>query len=312
METAVLPVPDVPPVVARRAVEWILELQTSNEPATTHAAISAWCCDHPDHQKAWEHVEHLNRQFNVLADPGRAEVAQRALAVSHLSRRHALKALSLLLVTGAYGLGEAGLLNRLQADYYTAKGEQRHLTLAGVDINLNSGSALRVRSQDAVQLLEGEVYIKARSDAFSVQVAQGGVQASEATFSLRYKGDQCRLTVYKGQVDLTIDAGNCRLNAGESTLFTRQGWTPFSVVDADEVAWTEGVIVARAMPLVQFVAELGRYRSGVLRVDPAVAHLSVSGTYPIAQTDQALYTLTAALPVRVHTVTRYWVSILPA
>jgi transmembrane sensor len=63
------------------------------------------------------------------------------------------------------------------------------------------------------------------------------------------------------------------------------------------------------MPLGEWVAELGRYRRGVLRCDPAVAGLRVSGAFPLDDTDRALQLLADTFPVRHVWRTRYWVSV---
>ena len=60
-----------------------------------------------------------------------------------------------------------------------------------------------------------------------------------------------------------------------------------------------------------FTAELARYRPGLLRCDPAVAALPVSGAFQLADTDAALTALAASLPVRIELRTRWWVSIGP-
>lgn len=65
------------------------------------------------------------------------------------------------------------------------------------------------------------------------------------------------------------------------------------------------------MPLGQFLDELGRHRRGVLRCDPAVAELPLTGVFPLADTDRVLAALQQSLPVEVYGVTRYWVTVRP-
>ena len=82
-------------------------------------------------------------------------------------------------------------------------------------------------------------------------------------------------------------------------------------LDARIVDWTRGVIKAERMSLASFAAELGRYRPGLLRCDPEVAQLEVSGAFQLHDTDQALHALTQVLPVEIRYRTRYWVTIAP-
>ncbi|MOA40347.1 fec operon regulator FecR [compost metagenome] len=72
------------------------------------------------------------------------------------------------------------------------------------------------------------------------------------------------------------------------------------------------MLVVSRMRLDDFLAELGRYRRGRLGCDPAVAHLLVSGAYPLADTDRVLAALTSSLAVQVHFLSRYWVTVRPA
>ena len=55
----------------------------------------------------------------------------------------------------------------------------------------------------------------------------------------------------------------------------------------------------------------GRYRPGLLRCDPAVAPLRVSGAFQLHDTDAVLAALPATLPVSVRYRTSYWVTIGP-
>lgn len=71
------------------------------------------------------------------------------------------------------------------------------------------------------------------------------------------------------------------------------------------------MLYAERMPLPDFVAELARYRPGILRCDPALAALTVSGAFQLDDTDAALRALAATLPLRVDTRSRYWVTLTP-
>ncbi|MCD0506295.1 Fe2+-dicitrate sensor, membrane component, partial [Bordetella petrii] len=76
--------------------------------------------------------------------------------------------------------------------------------------------------------------------------------------------------------------------------------------------WLRGVLHARDMRLDGFAAELARYRPGLLRCDPDVAALRISGTFQLHNTDGTLQALPALLPVQVRYLTAYWVTLAPA
>ena len=87
---------------------------------------------------------------------------------------------------------------------------------------------------------------------------------------------------------------------------------PAAPLDAAALTWEHGMMVARNMRLDDLLAELGRYRPGVLRCHQAVAGLTVSGAFPLKDTDASLRLLQDTLPIRISSLTRYWVAVEPA
>lgn len=85
-----------------------------------------------------------------------------------------------------------------------------------------------------------------------------------------------------------------------------QDITPLA--DASD-AWTRGMLMALDWPLRRLVAELGRYRPGYLACSEAVGNLRVTGAFRLDDTDTVLENLATSLPVRVQSLTRYWVRI---
>ena len=71
------------------------------------------------------------------------------------------------------------------------------------------------------------------------------------------------------------------------------------------------MLVVERMRLADFLAELDRYRPGYLRCDPQVADLRVSGAFPLRAPDDVLALLAETLPVRLRSMSRYWVTVLP-
>ena len=74
----------------------------------------------------------------------------------------------------------------------------------------------------------------------------------------------------------------------------------------------DGLLEVRNQALAEGLDALRAYRSGVLRVDPAVAGLRVSGLFRLDDSDQALDALARTLPIRVARRTDLWVSVGPA
>jgi transmembrane sensor len=79
-----------------------------------------------------------------------------------------------------------------------------------------------------------------------------------------------------------------------------------------EFAWTNGVLVADGMRLGEFLAELARYRPGLLSCAPELENLPITGTFRIQNTDLVLEALAASQNLKLDYRTRYWVKVLPA
>lgn len=265
------------------------------------------------------HAALTDAQLDAVRHPAAAQTLRSA--PPRRPPRAARRALLGLLVgggIGAYALRQTPQWQYSVADHRTARGERRQLTLAdGTRIMLGSASAIDVRySPQArqVRLLAGEIFIVTASDharPFTVQTAQGTVRALGTRFSVREADEGIRVAVEQGAVEIRPAAGApaVRLDAGQQSRFNRAGADAARPLDANAMAWTRGLLVAERMPLSDFLAEVSRYRRGVLRADPAVRALVVSGVYPLDDTEQILDTLPQSLPVTLSRTTRWWVTL---
>ncbi len=99
------------------------------------------------------------------------------------------------------------------------------------------------------------------------------------------------------------------LVAGEGVDFDSHRIGAIHLYRSTDAAWINGQLIVLDAPLGDVIAELGRYRSGVLHCDERAARLRVSGTFRLDSTEAVLANLKASLPVSVSYFTRYWVSI---
>ncbi|MBL4783146.1 MAG: FecR family protein [Porticoccaceae bacterium] len=318
---------DTPPEIAQRAVEWLLEWQSADDPDTTWQALHEWRQQHSQHERAWQQIEAINKKFNHLSSRDNATLAQTTLTATSspnaaLSRREAIKTLGLCALVGGGGwlIAQRQPWQDWQADHHTGVGEQRHIKLVdGSGITLNSDSAIKVRyglSERRLVLLKGEVYIRTAAAAtpLIVAVPQGILQPLGTRFSVRQLGQRCRVAVYQGRVRAAPQAHSQAVivDSGQSLTFTpSQCSEPVPVSEAD-AAWTQGMIVANNMYLSNFIAELNRHRRGYIQCAPEIAHLPISGTYPLNRVDEVLAALPRALPVRLQMYTPYWLRIVAA
>lgn len=303
--------------VAEQAVHWLVELQEGRPDPQHQAAWQRWLEADAEHRRAWEHIQQVNQRLRGVPAP----LAHATLkAPPSAARRRALKALLLLGVASATGLGlrQQQLLPPLLADYRSPFGERRQMPLDdGSQIHLNSASAVDIaftQERRLVHLLEGEILLRLAPDPrpLYITTAQGVVIAQQGRLDVRQLHGRTQVAVLEGAASLSPQAQRgypLRLAAGLQASFDSATCSPPVATDANTGAWVDGMLIATQMRLGDFIDELGRYRRGHLQCDPRLADLRISGSYPLNDTDRILQMLEVALPLRVKRITRYWVSL---
>ncbi|KIY41932.1 hypothetical protein TZ03_04265 [Pseudomonas sp. 10-1B] len=305
--------------VVAQAIDWRVRLASGLAPVEELEACVRWRRLHPSHEQAWQRLAVFDGRLGGMPPP------QASQALRYRDRRTVLKGLALLLggtaLAGGTSLGLHG--TPWLAEQRTATGERRRLALPdGGWLQMNSGTALDLAfdsQQRRVRLLAGEIMIQTGKQGaerpFWVDTPMGRLQALGTGFTVRLGEDSVLLAVEEGAVAVRPSAGQqtaAVVHAGEQARFDRQGVFAAQPLDRDALAWREGYLVVRQWPLARLCAELGRYRSGVLRCDPTVADLLISGVFPVGETDRALAALGHSLPVRARYLTRWWVTLEPA
>ncbi|MEX5554988.1 FecR domain-containing protein [Pseudomonas pergaminensis] len=313
--------PNADPRLVDQAIQWMITLRFNVADDASTAAFERWLHTSAEHQQVWQRVATMNDDFNQLP----AQVGRHALrgARQRISRREGLKLLGLF--AGAAGLTWLGRdytpLPALMAEHRTATGERRWVGLSdGSRIQLNSASAIDTAftsERRLVQLRQGEILVDTGVDKrpFWVQTRDGHLRALGTRFLVREEAQGTLLAVQQGAVAVFANGNetNARqvLNPGEHVVFNRNGIRPAVANGLDPWAWSDGVISAHNMRLDDFLAELGRYRNGLLRCSEAVAGLRVSGTYQLEDTDQVLGLVAQSLKLDVTYRSRYWVTFSP-
>lgn len=314
---------------ADAAADWLTLLMSGEVGDAQRQQWRQWRQAHADHEAAWQHVEAVTGRMKSLE----SAPAYAALSPYAANGRPALaarrRATRMLLwggiATGAGLLGSrTGVWQTSTADYRSGTGEQRNLTLEdGTRLKLNTDSAVNLRfdaTQRRILLVAGEIMIATRHEPaladprpLLVATAEGTIRSLGTRFTVRQQDGWTHVAVQESAVEIAPRSGNARrLHAGEQTRFNRDAVEPPQSADAHADAWARGQLVADEQRLSDFLAEVGRYRTGILRVDPQIAGLRLSGVFPLADTDRILATLPSVLPVRVQWRTRYWATIVPA
>jgi transmembrane sensor len=313
---------DPAPDVVAQAIDWRVRLASGVAPSDDYDACVRWREQHPSHEQAWQRLAVFDGRLAGMPLPQVSQALRQA--PGQRDRRAVLKGLALLLGGSALlGGGSLGLRGTpWLAGQRTATGERRRLQLPdGGWLQMNSGTALDLAfdsQQRGIRLLAGEIMVqtgKAGAERpFWVDTPMGSLQALGTGFSVRLADDSALLAVEEGAVSVRPAASAqaaAIIEAGEQVRFDRQRLFATQPLDRDALAWREGFLVVRQWRLAQLCAELGRYRSGVLRCDPAVADLLISGVFPLDEPDRALAALGRSLPVRARYLTRWWVSLEP-
>ncbi|WP_449429891.1 FecR domain-containing protein [Pseudomonas putida] len=301
-----------------QAIDWLVKLRFDSPSPRTERQFQQWLASHPQNALAWQRVSNLGDELAGLPKA----LSRRTLDASQRqrsTRRDHLKLLALLAVGSSLGWAarEPLGLPQLLADSRTATGERKKLQGSdGSHIQLNTASAIDLRystEQRLLELIRGEISLDSNASdnrPFHIDTRIADMDTRNGQLLLRENDEGLLLAVRRGEVTLFPTSPSPRLvRSGEVLQISPAGALQAVSLHSDPWGWTDGVLSVQQMPLADFVAELARYRRGLLRCAPEVADLKVSGTFQLADSEQILQLLARSLPVRVDYRTRYWVSI---
>lgn len=306
------PVPDARQAV-RAAAQWLALLESGSASEQDRANLQRWRDSCVSHEQAWQKAQALRQRFASLPS---------ALALKSLDRPEPGRRVVLMRALGAVALVPAVWLISRQlpldvwrADLHTATGERKQVRLAdGSSLQLNTASAVDVDLQSRrLKLIEGELSLKVPgASPLTIQTEFGQIIVSQGEVCVRQEARGCRVSVYNGAVQLQpLQGPALALRSGQQVSLQATGVGPISPFDVLAPGWREGVLMAKNQPLGDFLRELSTYRPGVLRWEPELEALRVTGSFRLDDTDRVLALLAASLPLEVHSRTRYWVTLLP-
>lgn len=314
-----------------QAIEWQLLQSSGQATSNDKRRMAAWLAEHPDNARAWRQLGELDQQLHAAS----GQTVRRLLMQPRKAlRKQATTLLSLAVLIGI-SLScwhQYKPVAGLWSDYATATGERRKITLPDNSvIYLNTRSAIDVAFDDThrtIKLRSGEIHVETahgnpkENRPFVVETRDGSLRALGTQFIVR--------TIEEGGTLLTVTqsavlakptqcpaelisacAAGLRVNAGKSVMVYPDHLSAPGPSDSNADAWKDGMLAVNNARLDDVVREISRYRLGTITVDPAIANLRVSGTFPLADTDYALSTLVAVLPVDIHQRTPLWISLKP-
>ncbi|RTL63024.1 MAG: DUF4880 domain-containing protein [Hyphomicrobiales bacterium] len=304
----------------RAAIEWIVRLTPGSATEQDVAAFRHWCAQNPAHARAF--VE-MRRVWQAMSVAGGKIIAANAvpdnraepLPVHWLTRRAMLGG---ALAASAAGAGYFAFnpplklwpaLPELTADYRTATGERRQITLAStssIEMNTQTSIGLRANGPDGerIALLSGESLIQAKSRNLQVVAAAGTVSATNATFNIRRDGEKVTVTCLDGRVTVDCKAVVVHLANEDQVTYSDGGFSPALKIDASLVtSWREGYLVFEDKPLAQVIDEVNRYRRGrIIVANSQLSRRLVNGRFYLARLDEVVDKIKNAFGARVTTL----------
>ncbi|MDO5101560.1 MAG: FecR domain-containing protein [Lautropia sp.] len=217
----------------------------------------------------------------------------------------------------AAGLVDEGVAwRRLVADYRTEVGAQRHVRLDDrTQLLLNTRTAVDVSESSGalqIRLLTGELLLDQKPGATRptiIQTPQGEVRTQGGRLVIRRQDAETAIDALAGAAQVLParrSAQQGRVEQGQHLVFSRQHVGQPGAIQHDQIAWVDGLIIARDMKLADFVQALQRYSGARLHCDPSVASLLVSGNFPITDLKRVFAWLTTTLPLKVEEQGTQW------
>ena len=304
--------------VRDEAARWFVRLQDPAIDVDERQRFERWRQEHPQHadefqvlQGMWAAADLLPAaRLQALCDTPSVRSRRRPLL------RYAVAASVLVVALGFTLINGLNSPATYSADYATAFGERRHVTLPdGSVVELNSRSRLQVRyakDRRSLELTAGEAMFSVEHDRhrpFVVEAGNGRITVTGTRFDVRRDVGETRVVVEQGTVKVQgreAAVGDFRsLTAGLAARVDRQGrvTAAYAVNPAELTAWRSGKLVFNNASLREVVEEVTRYRDKPLTVsDEKVASLRLTSVFKSDDTDALLKALPNILPVAVRTL----------
>ncbi|WP_350580525.1 FecR family protein [Pseudomonas sp. HY2-MNA-CIBAN-0224] len=311
----------VTPEQERTALRWLSVLHDQPD-SGDQATFSRWLHADPAHAEAyaqaqvvWELSEVAG---NTLANE-EALVMQRYLSQMNVSRRHRLArwssglavAACLLLMVGVFaGWQPMRWLNDLGADYVSAPGQVRTLTLADQsEVTLGADSAIAVNfsgNERHVELRRGVAFfhVTHTGQPFVVDADGGEARVLGTEFEVRLQPRGAQVTVLSGRVGVKADkqAPQQILTADQQVAYAAGTADTVHRVDSlAQLGWRTGWLTYYKTPLADVVADLKRYYPGqIVLLNAQLGERRISGSFPSQDPQTVINSLQGVLGFEQH------------
>lgn len=306
-EGSFMPIEDGANARRDQAVDWLLRLQQAPADEVLRAQFVQWCEADTANAKAYGKAERVWQLTGRLAPatseswpPATAPVAPhtaqpRPVARPRRVRRWVAAAIAACLVVAL----APSLILGWQADYQTASGETRDVTLSdGSVVQLDSHSAIAVDfsgQRRDVRLLVGQAFFKVKPDKsrpFHVRAKAMQITVTGTAFNVDLDRDGMSVAVQNGSVNVQDwQAGRAlaSLVPGQRLSY-RGGQADLATFAPTQAApWRQGQLIADDLPISEVVEQLRRYVPGLIVLNDAeLGAQRVTGVYDLRKPQAAL------------------------
>ncbi|AOA57032.1 FecR family protein [Acinetobacter larvae] len=302
--------------ILEQAAEWLVRLEEGPLNSSEELLFQHWLAQSPLHQKLWQRAEKLQRKLHHRADYLPDHMAKRFLQAQKPAHPMLFKNLVLLLgITGIIGSGYFVVRTQAwDADYRTAYGEQRQITLAdGSVLTLNSKTAIDIdyaQNERAIHLRYGEVYIETGKDRqqrpFHVYGQHGRLLALGTAFAVQQHEKKSTLwvTEHAVRIDTQYSHQQQTLAAGYQVEYDNHKIFNAQPLQTEQLLWRKGLLLANRYSMAQFSAMLTENYGVRVQLDPQqqqqLAKIEISGTFPSNDLNRTLQLLVTTYPVAIE------------
>lgn len=289
--------------LAEEALEWLVQLHSGEASLDDWAGYDAWKAKDADRRAAAAWAEKLWAGLGPAAQRPSAATAKSALVGA---------VVAVALVMGAVGTRISGPPETWLADHRTGIGGHRSVILEdGSRLELDAATGVDVAFSAQTRRLilrSGAIHVAVSPDParpFEVEAAGGATKALGTAFDVRSDGRDVRVVVTEHAVQVTYPDGNdapVRVAAGEQIAYgPAHGLGQAGEAAVSATAWHRGRLVFDGMPLGAVVAEMERYRPGLILIaDSDLRALPVTGVFDTHDGEGLLDAIAAILPVKVQ------------
>lgn len=311
--------------IEKQAIAWFTRM--NGRPSTADREdFARWLAASATHEQHYANVERLWTDLGPLSDTvnqrDTAALAGPLQKIEELRRQRgrskvaaaAVLGLLLCFATAWLWLERPHLLEDWQADYATARAEQRNVTLAdGSTVLLDADSAIAAdigATERRVELIRGTAFFSVVPGQvpFTVAARNGEARVLGTRFEVAAEDREVSVTLDSGSVEVALRDGSGRLvlKPGESVAYSAGGLGGAHAVDlAEATAWRQGRYIFTNARLADVLERIGRYRGGrILVTSGALADRRVSGNIALRDGDAALAAVQSSVGFQVTTLGR--------